>query len=280
MELLETLQTFGLTQYEAKAYKALVESGTTSAYQISKLSGIPRGRIYDILQGLDEKGIVMVEETEDGTKQYSPLPVEVFLERQKKQWEKSYEHASSQLKLLEQQQPEADDYISTIKGRTGILSYCRTLINNAEKQIVLSMWNPIYTELLPDLLNRKQNGCHIQGIVFDVDNPIDSVYSHRKNEYMSELSNNRWFILSVDNRELLYGHDQDHNPKAFYTNDSVHLFLLEDYIWHDVLVNRLIETGNQQQLDHWILPEMERFFHKKMLPEVFWEKRNMSGRKE
>jgi hypothetical protein len=49
--------------------------------------------------------------------------------------------------------------------------------------------------------------------------------------------------------------------------------LLEGYIWHDVLVNRLVQTGDQQVLDGWMLPKMEHFFGKKMLPDAWWEKR-------
>lgn len=58
----------------------------------------------------------------------------------------------------------------------------------------------------------------------------------------------------------------------------MHIFLLEDYIWRDILVNKLVEAGSQEQPDSWILPEMERFFGRKMLPASYWEKHE--GRKE
>jgi hypothetical protein len=35
---------------------------------------------------------------------------------------------------------------------------------------------------------------------------------------------------------------------------------LEEYIWHDVLVNRLVAQGGQEQMDRWILRDMEKFF--------------------
>ncbi|MFC7394090.1 TrmB family transcriptional regulator [Scopulibacillus cellulosilyticus] len=274
MDLIKILQTFGLTQYEAKAFASLVSSGTSTGYQISKLSGIPRGRIYDILQSLVDKGLVMTEEGKDGTKTYCALPVDAFLDQQKQKWETSYQNAKSKLKAIEKQQPERENYISTVKGTEGILSFCRSLIQSATKQILLSMWDPMYTELLPSLQESARQNCSIRGIVFDVEKPLKGLHSHRKNDYMNSLSNNKWFILSVDSRELLYGHAAEKNEKAFYTNDLVHLFLLEDYIWHDVLVNRLVEKGDQQMLDSWILPEMEHFFGQKMLPDEFWLKKS------
>jgi HTH-type transcriptional regulator, sugar sensing transcriptional regulator len=271
MELLQTLQSFGLTQYEAKAFMALVSTGSASAYQISKVSGIPRARIYDILESLIDRGLVMAEETNNGGKTYQPLPVDAFLEQQKRIWTSSFEAASLGLKQLESRQPQRENHLSTIKGTEGILSFCRTLIQGASNQILLSMWSPMYDELLPYLQERVDKGCRIRGIVFEVDEPLDGLYCHRRNEYMASLARDKWFILSVDSQELLYGHSAEQSKNAFYTDDPVHLFLLEDYIWHDVLVNRLVEKGEQKQLDDWILPEMEHFFGQKMLPDSFWK---------
>ena len=46
--MLDKLQKFGLNLYEAKAYASLLKIGTSNAYKISKESGIPRARIYDV----------------------------------------------------------------------------------------------------------------------------------------------------------------------------------------------------------------------------------------
>lgn len=273
MDLLEKLQSFGLTQYEAKAFMALVSAGTSTPFQISKLSGIPRARIYDTLESLLNKGLIMKEETKDGSKTYCSLPIDVFLDQQKQNWQTSFQVVENGLKQLESQKMKAENYVSTVKGTESILSYCRTLIQQAEKQILLSIWNPMYEALIPDLQKKYQAGCHIRGISFDVDNPLPGIHSHRKNEYMDSLSTNKWFILSIDSKKLLYGHAAENDESAFFTDDPVHLFLLEDYVWHDVLVNRLVEKGEQEQLDGWILPEMENFFYSKMLPESFWSKR-------
>ncbi len=277
MQVVETLQAFGLTQYEAKAFAALVETGRASAYQVSKQSGIPRARVYDTLESLVNRGLVMTEETKDGSKWYTPLPVDVLLEQYKERWESSFRALESGLRELQNRQPRGETYVTTVKGKESILSYCRTLIQSAERQILLSMWEPMYRELLPALSTRAEEGIRLRGILFEVDDPLPGLFSHRRNEYMSTLAGQNWFILSVDSRELLYGHSAERDENAFYTDDPVHLFLLEDYIWHDVLVNRLVEKGDQAQLDGWILPEMEHFFGQKMLPDAFWQRRAESA---
>src|SRR5688500_10445885 len=50
------LTSLGLTSYEAKAYLALIRRDSSTAAQTSRLAGVPRQRIYDVLKSLVEKG--------------------------------------------------------------------------------------------------------------------------------------------------------------------------------------------------------------------------------
>lgn len=53
------LRKIGLTQYEAKIYRALLVSGRTDAKQISKKSGVPITAVYPNLKSLIEKQLVI-----------------------------------------------------------------------------------------------------------------------------------------------------------------------------------------------------------------------------
>ncbi|MBI4015138.1 MAG: TrmB family transcriptional regulator [Candidatus Aenigmarchaeota archaeon] len=50
----------GLKEYEMKAFMALVKYGSLSADKISKLGNIPLPRIYDTLEDLQKKGLVLI----------------------------------------------------------------------------------------------------------------------------------------------------------------------------------------------------------------------------
>ncbi|MGN0176500.1 MAG: TrmB family transcriptional regulator [Methanobrevibacter sp.] len=61
-ENITVLKEIGLTLYEAKAYITLTSLISSNATEISRKSGIPRSKIYDVLNGLIEKKYIDIEE--------------------------------------------------------------------------------------------------------------------------------------------------------------------------------------------------------------------------
>lgn len=57
-QLLRELQGIGFSDYEAKAYVALVLSPNSTAYEISKAATIPKANCYTVLENLRKKGAV------------------------------------------------------------------------------------------------------------------------------------------------------------------------------------------------------------------------------
>lgn len=58
----DKLVAIGLSKYEALAYLALLEKNDTTALDIAERSGIPKQRIYDVLNNLQTKGLCLVQE--------------------------------------------------------------------------------------------------------------------------------------------------------------------------------------------------------------------------
>jgi sugar-specific transcriptional regulator TrmB len=52
----KAMENLGLTGYEIKVYISLLETGPMTAFDISKKSGVPYSKIYEVLNGLEEKG--------------------------------------------------------------------------------------------------------------------------------------------------------------------------------------------------------------------------------
>lgn len=56
--VIERLGELGLTGYEGRAYLALVGREAGTASEVARLAGLPRQRVYDVLESLLEKGLV------------------------------------------------------------------------------------------------------------------------------------------------------------------------------------------------------------------------------
>jgi len=251
--IIQQLQSLGFNQYESKVYVTLVKKGSSTAYSISKHSGVPRARVYDILQTLEEKGMVLKEESNDGT-QYTSLPVDAFLHSLQKKWNETYEDVSETLKRLEAAESIEESRVMTMKGERAILAFCESLLLKAKNKIVISLWPDIYNELKPLLLQLRES-ITLKGIVFEQDEAMEEFDRHRHTSYTENIGNQNWFIISVDSSEMIYGHKE----MAYYTNNAVNINLLENYIWHDILVNRLVEKSDRE-MDRWIERERESFF--------------------
>jgi len=60
MEFLEKLKSIGLTEYEAKAYLALLNRAELTAEEVSVTSEVPLPRVYGVLEQLAEKGFIRI----------------------------------------------------------------------------------------------------------------------------------------------------------------------------------------------------------------------------
>ncbi|WP_225336044.1 TrmB family transcriptional regulator [Halomicrobium urmianum] len=63
-EIESVLEEYGLSPYQANAYLTILELRDASASEINEASNVPQPRIYDILETLDEKGLVETYEKE------------------------------------------------------------------------------------------------------------------------------------------------------------------------------------------------------------------------
>lgn len=73
------MRGFGLSEYAARAYLALLDLGTTEARDVSGLSKVPASKIYHILDQLHEKGLVVV--LPEFPRKYAPVAFSDFLGR-------------------------------------------------------------------------------------------------------------------------------------------------------------------------------------------------------
>jgi len=74
------LRDLGLSEYEERTYRALLDTGPTTAKELSARSDVPMGRIYDVLNSLEQYELVR-SQTASRPKKYAPVEPAAALDR-------------------------------------------------------------------------------------------------------------------------------------------------------------------------------------------------------
>ena len=75
-----SLRDLGLSEYEARAYRSLLTTGPTTAKELSRASDVPMGRIYDVLNSLEQYSLVR-SQTASRPKKYVAVEPSTALDR-------------------------------------------------------------------------------------------------------------------------------------------------------------------------------------------------------
>ena len=71
------LQALGLTEYEARAYTALLALGKSVPARVARQAGIPRPKIYETLERLESRGLA--SKVGQNPLKYAPLSTRCLL---------------------------------------------------------------------------------------------------------------------------------------------------------------------------------------------------------
>ncbi len=196
------LQELSFSEYEAKAYLALLAATEPlSGYAVALQSGVPRSRIYDILSNLEKRGDIIASHAVPA--QYLPVSPDILLKNRKKTAEKTFAEAQKLLSSYTKK-IQIKDNIWNIKGRTEIFSRIAEVMERAQQDILLEIWQEDIDEIVNDLCVAAKRGIKITIVSYGkVELDFADIHIHyplEKNE-----SNGRWFMFSVDSKEALAG---------------------------------------------------------------------------
>src|SRR3954467_6871650 len=71
-DVIALLQQLGFSEYESRAYLALLQRNPLNGYELAKLSRLPRANIYAVLQKLEERGAIVRLDQLNGMR-YAPI---------------------------------------------------------------------------------------------------------------------------------------------------------------------------------------------------------------
>ena len=157
----KTLESIGLSSYEARGYIALVAHGFGSAETIAETAGIPRTSAYKVLQNLCSKGFAVAARGR---------PVIFKPERPANVKDRVMKHLSDTFEKLESVHEILRDkgepqLVYTIMEKTRVLMKIGELMDSAIRNFIVS--TPTFSEIREHLLKNIENAIK-RGIHFIV----------------------------------------------------------------------------------------------------------------
>lgn len=128
------LQALGLTEYEARAYTALLALGRAVPARVARQAGIPRPKIYETLERLEGRGLA--SKVGQNPLEYAPLSAREYLARARRSFDDRLGALDRDLsRLAPDPAPEA---VYHLYGEAAITAICEDLTLNARASVIMA----------------------------------------------------------------------------------------------------------------------------------------------
>jgi sugar-specific transcriptional regulator TrmB len=137
--ILQPLLEIGLSKYESKVYLTLISEGVSAAKNISDITGIPYGKVYEIINSLSYKGFAMILPTKP--MKYRAISPYQAIQTAKKNTEERYKKIERHFLELHQQFRKNKQFIGSktafniIIGRSNVVNKIEEMIKKAKNNI-------------------------------------------------------------------------------------------------------------------------------------------------
>jgi len=241
------LVQIGFSEYEAKAYVALLRESPVSGYQLAKASGVPRSMIYEVLGKLTVRGAAMTLRKE-GSTQYAPVPAHEFLAQLQHEQDALIGALEEELAGLG---AASDlDYVWNIDGHENIMAKAREMIDRAQQRVYLSLLPATYPALREVL--RRAIGRGVWVVVYstgELELPGGHVIANPMPDGVHERVEGLWLVLVVDAEEVLVGELLTENrARASWTGSPLFVFIAEHHLRTDLYLPRVLSLLGEQAL--------------------------------
>lgn len=231
MDALPGLRELGFTEYEARAYVALIEGGELNGYALAKATGIPRANIYAVADKLVQRGAARRAENNAGV---------VFVAVAPKRFLRSIEVNQRQVLRV------AQNALARLSKRNSpavvlnlrddeILVSARQLIDDSKKSLLIALQPNEAAALAAPLRQARERGVAIttlclEGCRNECGGCAGYIYRYR----LVPAGDARWLLLVCDGHTALLGHIARENVTGVLTEQALVVELASAYVRQSV----------------------------------------------
>jgi sugar-specific transcriptional regulator TrmB len=169
-QAVKLLEELGLTQYEARCLVATSRVETSTAKQISELSDVPRSRVYDAVEGLHQRGLVDVQQSEP--REYRAVPKDELLEMLRREHRSTINALDTALEQLQTAEELEEKGAWAIADHDNVTHRMTTLIDDANEEVNLLI---VDEEMVADAVYERLDAAADRGADVVVEVPSSAV---------------------------------------------------------------------------------------------------------
>jgi sugar-specific transcriptional regulator TrmB len=248
-DVFNLFKIFGFNESDGKVYLTLIQYGACTGYEVSKLSGVPRSKVYNVLKKLVLRGIIAVTEDEKNN-HYKAEPVNQVISLLKNSINDDLYLLREEIRRMEK--PRPDERIWHLKNYDSIKTKCLELITQSKKELLIQIWMDDLDERLEqNILEQQEKLDRVLVILYDIERRYNTrlkkYYPHGFEQDKLIEAGCRWLTVASDKTEMVYAAIFNKNiVDAVFTKNHNMVFFANEYILHDAYCLRLIEKINTQ----------------------------------
>lgn len=244
-KLIGSMMSMGFSEYESRAYIALLGHNPVTAYMVARASGIATSKVYETLDKLVERGVVLAV-GEGRARKFVPLGPTEFMDRLRGRTDDAL--GSIETGLLELHSVSEPSVIWNLAAYEPMISKALRMIGAAKDNILISVWADEMGELAPALREAESRGTRVSVVHFGIAGErAGQMFTHPIHDTIYAERGGRGIALVSDIREALIGTIRpDGECEGAYSANRGFVTLAEDYIKHDVYIMKVVHRFDRE----------------------------------
>lgn len=240
-DMLPDLQALGFSEYEARAYLTLYRSQPATAYEVSKLAGLPKANVYAVLDSLTKKEAV--QPISENPLRYVVVPPSVLFNRIAEAVTKRCAKLTEVVPRLSQ--ASDDHYVWSVAGKEALAAKMNSMIDSAKSHIWVKSNESLLMPYRDALRRASDRGVAILIILFG-SKPEEFDFGFPSRTYLHEGNGipvgiaHQLMTLTVDFEEALVAEFRE-QARGSYTRNRPVVNLADSLLRHEIYFAEIFE---------------------------------------
>lgn len=247
------LQQLGFSEYEARAYLALLLRNPLNGYELAKVAGLPRANIYAVLQKLEERAAVVRLDMPQGSR-YAPVAPTELTQRIASRFHDVL--GATQHALEDLATPVDAQHVWSIQGHTALLDHARALIDATEEHLLVAIGRREASALAEPLARVAARGAAVTTLCLDeCPTECGGCRGTICRSCAVQVAEQRWLVIVSEHAEMLAGEIDIHGDVlAVRTRQRLQVDLASWYIQQSMALTAVLRDLSRRP-DQVLAPE-------------------------